>query len=62
MTRSVQHLSSARRNIGAATVGMQVVMAGGCNTTGGGNTAFICNSADPAVDIFDASGMLNRCA
>ncbi len=54
-------LSSPRRNVGAIGVGGRAVFAGGCNVSGtGSNTQFICDSADPAVDIFDEQGELQR--
>jgi hypothetical protein len=90
-----EHLSSPRRNLGAASVPRpdleaprelerrgrgrsdkgaaarstgevsappvdltSAVFAGGCVNRGGGNTQFICNEADGAVDIFNASGHL----
>ena len=57
----VVKLSSPRRNVGAIGVGDRAVFAGGCNISGsGGNTQFICDSADPAVDIFDEQGELRR--
>jgi hypothetical protein len=58
LMRRVEHLSSARRNIAAASAGGSVVFAGGCNMSGA-NTEFICNTADPAVDVFGPSGLLN---
>jgi hypothetical protein len=60
-THRTVKLSSPRRNVGATSVGGRAVFAGGCNTTGTDpTTAFICDSADPAVDVFGENGELLR--
>lgn len=58
-TYRVEKLSSARRDIGATSVGGRAVFAGGCTMTGDGSTQFICDKgASPTVDIFSAEGLL----
>ncbi len=59
--RHESKLSSPRRNVGAIGVGGRAVFAGGCNISGSGSsTQFVCDSADPAVDVFDQQGELQR--
>jgi hypothetical protein len=55
----VAKLSSARRDIGAASVGGRAVFAGGCNRTGDYATQFVCTTGtSPNVDVFSAEGVL----
>ena len=56
VTTTTGHLSQARRNIGATTVGGKFYFAGGCTTVGSGKTAFICNNASDVIDVLDSLG------